>query len=122
MTSKNLYFLLYLQRIKQQVYLTDSQKSKWIEGYQMPKIHMSLHRNKKQTVETSQYNWSSLANCDIRNQYTLTVRNKFDTIQETSASHTLNDKYENFVTSHKEAAGECITTKPRPSVEFHESQ
>ena len=29
----------------------------------------------------------------------LTVRNKFDTLQETSKRHTLNDKYENLVTA-----------------------
>ena len=30
----------------------------------------------------------------------VTVRNKFDTLQEISAKYTPNDKYENFVTAH----------------------
>ena len=46
-------------------------------------------------------------------QHTVTVRKKFDTIHETSEKHTLNNKYENFVATNKEAAAECIPTKPR---------
>ena len=40
---------------------------------------------------------SSLTNRDIRNQYTVTVRDKYDTLQETSETHTLNDKKENLL-------------------------
>ena len=43
----------------------------------------------------------------------LTIGNKFDTLQDISERHTLNDKYENFVTAHMEAAADCIPTKPR---------
>ena len=39
-----------------------------------------LCRNKKQTVEGSWYKWSLLTNSDISNQYTITVRNEFDTL------------------------------------------
>ena len=41
------------------------------------------------------------------------IKNMFDTIHETSERHTLNDKYENFVTTHLEAAAECIPTGPK---------
>ena len=60
------------------------------------------------------YNWSSLTIQNISNKYTVTVRNKFDTLQETSERATPNDEYENFVTTHMEAAAECIATQPRP--------
>ena len=43
----------------------------------------------------------------------ITVRNKFDSLPEISETYTLNDKYENFVTTHIEAAAESIPTKPR---------
>ena len=43
----------------------------------------------------------------------LTLRNKFDALQEKSETHTLNDEYENFVNVHLEAAAECILTKER---------
>ena len=74
----------------------------------------SLRRNKKQIVKTTYYNWSSLTNRDISNKYTVTVRNKFDALQEISETYTPNDKYKNFITAHpKAAAAECISTKPR---------
>ena len=44
----------------------------------------------------------------------VTVRNKFDTLQEISERHIPNDEFENFVTTHMEAAvWKCILTKPR---------
>ena len=42
----------------------------------------------------------------------VTVRKKFDSLQETSQRHTLNDKYYNFVNSYIEAA-ENIPIKPK---------
>ena len=49
----------------------------------------------------------------ISNKYTITIRNKFDTLQETSKRHTSNNDYQNFVTAHIEVAAECISTKLR---------
>ena len=68
------------------------------------KICQNLYRNKTQTIKASQCDWSSLNNSDIKNQYTITVRNKFDTLQETDANHTSNGEFENFITTHIEAA------------------
>ena len=45
-------------------------------------------RNKKETFKASWYDWSSLVKSNINNQYTITVRNKFDTIQGLSERHT----------------------------------
>ena len=64
-------------------------------------------------MKTSRYDWFSLINGDIRNKYTVTVRNEFDRFHETSERFTPNDKYKNFVTTHREAVGECISAKPR---------
>ena len=50
---------------------------------------------------------------DMSNKYTVIVRNKFDSLQEISKTHTLNEEYENFVNTHMEAASECIPTNPR---------
>ena len=76
-------------------------------------MHLSLYRNKIETVKSTSYGWSSLTNRNINNKYTVTVRNKFDTLQKKSKTHTLSDKYENFVTAHMEATAECIPSKPR---------
>ena len=54
-----------------------------------------------------------LKNRDIRNKYTLTLRNKFDALQEIIETLTPNDEYENFINAHLEAAAECIATKQR---------
>ena len=67
----------------------------------------------REIVITLRYDWSLFTIYDIRNQYTETVRNKFNTLQEISERQPLNDKYENFVTAHIEAAADYIPTKPR---------
>ena len=54
-----------------------------------------------------------LNNSDISNHYTVTLRNNLDTLQETFEKHTTNDEFENFITTHIEAAAECIPTKPK---------
>ena len=43
----------------------------------------------------------------------ITLRNKSNTLQEISETLTPNDKYENFINAHMEAAAECIPTKLR---------
>ena len=43
----------------------------------------------------------------------VTVRNKVDIIQETSESHTMNDKYENFVTIDLKETAQWMPPKPR---------
>ena len=77
------------------------------------KIRLSLRRNAARTTTTVHYDWSLLYNRDISDKYTLALRNKFDALQEKSETHTPNDKYENFVKFHLEAAAECIPTKQR---------
>ena len=68
-------------------------------------------KKKKQTFKSSQYDWFSLADKYIRNPYTVTVRNKFDTLQEKTETHTLKDEYENFVPAKSSAY--------QPSQQFH---
>ena len=73
------------------------------------KIRLSLRKNTARTTTTVPYNWSLLNN---RDKYALTLRNKFDALQEKIETHTPNDEYENFVNTHL-AAAECIPTKQR---------
>ena len=82
------------------------------------KIRLSLRRNAAQTTTSIHYDWSLLKSRDIRDQYTLTQRNKFDALQNISETLTPNDEYENFVNAHLEAAAaaaavEYIPTKQR---------
>ena len=77
------------------------------------KIRLSLRRKAARTTTTVHYEWPLLNNRDIRDKYTLTLRNKFDALEEISETPTLNDEYENFVNAHLEATAECIRTKQR---------
>ena len=66
-----------------------------------------LTKSRHVDILTSLY---KLNNQDI---CTLTLRNKFDALQEISEKPTLNDEYENFINAHIEAAAECLPTKQR---------
>ena len=77
----------------------------------LAKIRLSLRRNATRTTTTVHYNWSLLNNRDIRDKYTLTLRNKFDPLPKISETPTPNDEYENFVNAHLEAVAECLPTK-----------
>ena len=65
------------------------------------------------TTATVHYDWSQLNNRNIKDKYALTLRNKFDGLQEKTKTYTPNDEYENFVKANLEAAIECILTKQR---------
>ena len=60
-----------------------------------------------------QYDWVLLNNRDIRDKYTLALRNKYDALQEQTETPTPNEKYENFINAYLEAAAEFIPTKQR---------
>ena len=77
------------------------------------KIRLNLRRNVAQTTTTVHYDYTLFNNRDIRDKYTLTLRNKFDALQEISEQPSPNDEYENFVNAHLEAAAKCIPTKQR---------
>ena len=64
-------------------------------------------------MTTKHYDWALLNNRDIRDKYVLELRNRFETLQEKTEKGTPNDKYENFVNAHLEAAAKCIPTKSR---------
>ena len=69
--------------------------------------------NSARTTTTVYYDWSLLNNRHIRDEYTLTLRNKFDALQEKTETNTPSDEYENFINAHLEVATECIPTKQR---------
>ena len=60
------------------------------------KIWLSLRRNSAWTTTTVHYDWSLLNNRDIRDKYTLTLRNKFDALQEILETPTPNDKQNTY--------------------------
>ena len=77
------------------------------------KKRLSLRRNAVRTTTTVHYDWSLLNNKDIRDRYTLSLRNKFDAQQEISEIPTPNNECDNFANAHLEAAAEYIPTKQK---------
>ena len=75
------------------------------------KIRMSQRMNMDRTTTTVHHDLSLLNNRHIRDRYALTLKKKFDALQEETETHTPNDEYENFVNAHIEAAAECTPTK-----------
>ena len=76
------------------------------------KIWLSLRKTATRTATTKHYDWALHNNRDIRDEYVLELRNRFETLQKTEI-RTPNDEYENFINAHLKAAANCIPTKPR---------
>ena len=105
------YILMNKKRINSALHCETNSSFKGVSSLHRivtAKICLRLHRNAKQTTRTARYNWSILNNRDISDKYTTTIRNKFDALQEISATLIPNEEYENM-----EVAAECITTKLR---------
>ena len=75
------------------------------------KIRLRLRKNTTRKMTTVHYDWALLNNRDIRDKYTLALRNKYDFLQEQTKIHTSNEGYENFVHAYLEVAAEFIPTK-----------
>ena len=76
-------------------------------------VTAKLRKKATRTATTEHYDWALLNNRDIRDKYTLELRNRFETLQEKTEKGTPNDEYKNFAEAHLEAASKCIPTKPR---------
>ena len=77
-------------------------------------IRLSLRSNKAKTENTPRYDWTTLTtNTDIRDQYTISVRNRFAALIANSEEPTPTEKYSHFITAHESAAAECIPQKPK---------
>ena len=76
-------------------------------------IRLSLRKNAKRTATTKHYDSALANNKDIRDEYVVELRNRFETLQEKTEKGTPNDEYENFVNTRIEAAAKCFPRKPR---------
>ena len=72
------------------------------------KIRLSLRANKP-SKNSQRYNWDTLqTRDDIRDQYTIEVRNRFQILQNENEEESANTIYQNIMKAHKEAAEKCI--------------
>ena len=77
------------------------------------KIRLGLQKNATRTTTTVHYDWALLNNRDISDKYALSLRNKYDALQEKTETQTPNEEYENFINAHLEAAAKFIPAKQR---------
>ena len=78
------------------------------------KIRFSLRANKRKANSQPQYDWSVLLNSEgIQNQYIITVKNRFESLQHEADDNIPNATYESFVTAHSDTAEACIPLKPK---------
>ena len=78
------------------------------------KIRLSLRANIKKSSNTVHYDWSTLAtNADIQQQFTVSVRNKYNALCLETDTNSPNTMYNNLVLSNENAAAECIPLKPK---------
>ena len=77
------------------------------------KVRLNLRKNATRTTTTVHYDWVLPNNRDIRDQYAIALRNKYDALKEKTETHTPNEECENFVNAHLETAAEFIPTKQR---------
>ena len=68
----------------------------------VPNKETTVVQKKEQKVKAACYDYSSLTGRVISNEYTVTVRHKFDTLQKTSGIYTSNYESENFATIKKQ--------------------
>ena len=60
------------------------------------------------------YDWQHLSNnLDIRDKFTITLRNRFNQLQDEENDLNPNNTYINFMNAHKQAAEDCIPLKPK---------
>ena len=64
------------------------QKYAWVYAeIRTPQPPQKNKNKNKKTVKTTRYNWSLFVNCDIKNKYTITARDRLDTLQDISKRH-----------------------------------
>ena len=83
------------------------------------KIRLSLRKNATRIARTKHYDWALLNNNDIRDEYVIELRNRFEALQEKTEKRTPNEEYENFDNAHLKAAAKCIPTKVKIYIESH---
>lgn len=64
------------------------------------------------SLQVCRKKFSSFSDPDIHRQYTISVKNKLDTLQVEAEAPSATFKY-NFVTAHEEAAKEIILLNPK---------
>jgi hypothetical protein len=77
-------------------------------------VTLSLRANKSTKNAITPLDWSSLREDEnIRNRYSIAVRNRFEALQQNDEHPNADSTYNNFVSAHKNAAEIVIPLKPK---------
>ena len=69
------------------------------------RIKLSLQANKKKSNTKTTYNWEHLINNeDLQNQFSTSLRNRYNILQHEDTNGSAKNAYHNFVKPHKETA------------------
>ena len=69
------------------------------------KIKFSLRPNKKKSNTKIAYNWEHLiSNVDLRNQFSTSLRNRYNILQLEDTNESAYNAYQNFIKAHNETA------------------
>ena len=78
------------------------------------RIKHSLRANKKKSNTKIAYNWEYLINNeDLQNQFSTSLRNRYNILQYEETHESANNAYQNFVKAHKETADMLIPQKEK---------
>ena len=75
--------------------------------------NLSLRISKNKSSKSPPFEWSHLKDPDIKQKYTITLKNRFEALQEKEENPTNNTSYTHFVIAHKEAAEQNIPKKEK---------
>ena len=78
------------------------------------RIKLSLRANKKKSDTKIVYNWEHLINNeDLQNQFSTSLRNRYNILQHEDTNESANNAYQNFVKGPKETAEMLIPQKEK---------
>ena len=78
------------------------------------RIKLSLQVNKKKSNTKLAYYWEHLINIeDLQNQFSSSVRNRYNILQHEDTNESVNNAYQNFVKAHNETAEMLVRQKEK---------
>ena len=78
------------------------------------KVRLSLRQSKPSGKKKIRYNWNKLLNDNnIKDMYTVEVRNRYQALQDLHGNEDANQMYENIMTAHEKAAEISVTMKAK---------
>ena len=73
------------------------------------KVRLSLRQSKSSSKKNIRYDWNLLlTNNNIKDRYTVEVRNQYQALQDLEGNEDANKVYENIMSAHEEAAKNTI--------------